>query len=508
MCLHPVTIPNPAYNKTCYAVQGDDIVVKPSQLSSAKEFIQVPCSKCPECRGTYFNSILQRAIVESLTSYVYFVTLTYDDKHIPSIELPDGDIIYYSDYSHIQDMFKRLRHNHVLDRAFRYLVATEYGDKRHRPHFHLLIFVERYSDDDLRTVPFIYERILFYNLSKYYALNVGTRKQPIYEPLFTYTFKYTPQGLKTNYFVKYVQPIKTYDRVLTDSEDMIKTIRYLIGYVNKSSKFDTHVHAKLDKLHDNLIKSKYKNKLLSRVRYSKGFGLGFKCGKHYTQRYFTNCSYATALYSKMEDIDISILDDKDTFDAFNRLIMKCSMYSYDSISDLRSKLDGREFELFIILCKLFPNYISYLHQLSSHHKQIDTISFHYRTLHPRKYEIHNEVVGDMEVSSVMSYIRKGVEYGIAHKLPFLAFPLYSSQVYMPLCKFYCERYTTHEDTLRMYKSVGVTNYDEWLQLFTKYINTNKASIAKANELTHEVEVMQHVRNPPKSLTYEELLITC
>lgn len=58
-----------------------------------------------------------------------FVTLTYDDEHLPE----DHSL----DVKHWQDFAKRLRH-HVG--PFRYLHAGEYGDLRGRPHYHACLF--------------------------------------------------------------------------------------------------------------------------------------------------------------------------------------------------------------------------------------------------------------------------------------------------------------------------------------------------------------------------------
>lgn len=60
-----------------------------------------------------------------------FVTLTYDDKHLPS----DGSV----DPKHIQDWLKRFR-KAVHPMKVRYFVVGEYGDESERPHYHAAIF--------------------------------------------------------------------------------------------------------------------------------------------------------------------------------------------------------------------------------------------------------------------------------------------------------------------------------------------------------------------------------
>jgi len=57
-----------------------------------------------------------------------FVTLTYDDRHLPK----DGKI----DPDHLRLFFRRLKEHY----DFRYFGCGEYGEKTRRPHYHALIF--------------------------------------------------------------------------------------------------------------------------------------------------------------------------------------------------------------------------------------------------------------------------------------------------------------------------------------------------------------------------------
>lgn len=106
-------------------------------------FFLAPCGKCELCLYQKMKQFASRVVLEAscYTSTPIFVTLTYDDAHLPV----DG-----VDIRHVQLFFKKLRH---LLPPFRYSVVSEYGKKklyldgagRHRlssrrPHYHILLF--------------------------------------------------------------------------------------------------------------------------------------------------------------------------------------------------------------------------------------------------------------------------------------------------------------------------------------------------------------------------------
>jgi len=59
----------------------------------------------------------------------WFLTLTYDDEHLPA----QGSLVH----RHWQLFAKRVRRRLG---AFRFLMAGEYGETTHRPHYHALLF--------------------------------------------------------------------------------------------------------------------------------------------------------------------------------------------------------------------------------------------------------------------------------------------------------------------------------------------------------------------------------
>lgn len=100
-----------------------------------------PCGGCIGCRLSYARDWAVRLCCEAqLHEDATFVTLTFDDEHLPS------------DYSvHRRDMqlfMKRLRdhlwRNYKI--KIRFFGVAEYGDKNLRPHYHILIFGYGFPD--------------------------------------------------------------------------------------------------------------------------------------------------------------------------------------------------------------------------------------------------------------------------------------------------------------------------------------------------------------------------
>ena len=73
----------------------------------------------------------------SMHKFNSFLTLTYDDDHLPSdnkINKPD-----------LQKFFKRMRKHF----KFKYLACGEYGELTRRPHYHAIIFGEHFNHGGL-----------------------------------------------------------------------------------------------------------------------------------------------------------------------------------------------------------------------------------------------------------------------------------------------------------------------------------------------------------------------
>lgn len=112
------------------------LVFSASKSYQGARAITVPCGQCLGCLLDRSREWAVRAVHEaSQHEHNYFVTLTYDDEHLPadrSVSLRE-----------LQLFKKRLRNN---EGAFRYLSCGEYGDTTLRPHYHTILFGLPLSD--------------------------------------------------------------------------------------------------------------------------------------------------------------------------------------------------------------------------------------------------------------------------------------------------------------------------------------------------------------------------
>lgn len=107
--------------------------------------IKIPCGKCPGCRLEQSRQWAVRCLHEKrLHNASCFVTLTYDDAH-----LPPGNTLVLAD---LQNFMKRLRdyfsryHNKT---GIRFFACGEYGSRTSRPHYHLLLLDTDFDDKKL-----------------------------------------------------------------------------------------------------------------------------------------------------------------------------------------------------------------------------------------------------------------------------------------------------------------------------------------------------------------------
>lgn len=106
--------------------------------------IEIPCGKCDGCRIEKSRQWADRCMLEmKYHESSYFVTLTYDQAHVPLSWYADpatGEArqIMTLQKRDLQLFFKRLRKN--LGQKVRYFACGEYGSIGYRPHYHAIIF--------------------------------------------------------------------------------------------------------------------------------------------------------------------------------------------------------------------------------------------------------------------------------------------------------------------------------------------------------------------------------
>lgn len=140
-CFHPIK----AYPGRERAASGGYKYVfnaKDALIENGGGHREFPCQKCIGCRIDRSRDWAIRAVHEaSMHDTNCFLTLTYEDKHLP----PD----YSLDLTAYQQFLKRLRSH--IGSPIKFFGCGEYGDLEQRPHYHFLIFGWRPSDLKLHT---------------------------------------------------------------------------------------------------------------------------------------------------------------------------------------------------------------------------------------------------------------------------------------------------------------------------------------------------------------------
>lgn len=160
-CMHPLY----SYWRTDVDGSRDKVFAKDHSLPFIQkgghifsEKIELPCGQCIGCRLEYSRQWATRCVLEAEQwSHNYFVTLTYNDAHVPfnrfeyldfytgSIE---EDIALTLVPEDLQKFLKRLRINFKRKYDFpkddkpglRFYACGEYGGETSRPHYHLCLF--------------------------------------------------------------------------------------------------------------------------------------------------------------------------------------------------------------------------------------------------------------------------------------------------------------------------------------------------------------------------------
>lgn len=249
MCLAPILIKNVNYGNTSKLSKYKD---------TTSQFIPVPCGRCSVCLSLKQQYIVQRVQMESLSHDLYFGTLTYNNEMLRRHKVGEFSIAY-ADVTDWQKMIKMIRKHEDLP-AFKYMLVSEYGGKRHRPHFH---FILSFPKDDTQTLAdrLSFEIKLHSIFLKYWRRNLGTNWRPIWFDLCTYQCNRKSR----NFDLHYLDP--------AGSSNGLDDVAF---YVSKYClKFDKWVDKFKSKLFFNLSENDYKDTLklfLPKRLISKGFG--------------------------------------------------------------------------------------------------------------------------------------------------------------------------------------------------------------------------------------------
>lgn len=126
----------PCYSPLLAWQQGNGEIVFVERMGKdVRRELSLPCGQCIGCRLEKSRQWAMRCMHEaSLHKQNSFITLTYDDSH-----LPNRGMLCYPEF---QRFIKRLRKKHDV----RYYMCGEYGPLNWRPHYHAIIFGWAFPD--------------------------------------------------------------------------------------------------------------------------------------------------------------------------------------------------------------------------------------------------------------------------------------------------------------------------------------------------------------------------
>ena len=142
----------------------------------------VPCNDCYYCKMRKKYEWTCRVIMERLYyKYGYFVTLTYDDLHLPSNK---GVSYAHADYflDRLRDCFK------TCNLGFSYYLMSEYGGRSQRPHLHMHLLTD---------MPQLQVSVMISHLWKHGFIKIGC--STLKSILYTSAFHLLPKEHKNAY---------------------------------------------------------------------------------------------------------------------------------------------------------------------------------------------------------------------------------------------------------------------------------------------------------------------
>ena len=181
-CYHPLTV----------RYDGENVFFPRSKgwIPSTAKIINLPCGKCRGCRLEYARQWAVRCHHEaSMHKHNSFLTLTFNNENLPE----DGSL----NVATFQNFMKKVR-NHTQLQGLRYFHCGEYGEKKGRPHYHVLLFGYDFPDKDEHKLS-----------SKKYKLYTSQQLQDLWPYGFSYIGNVTFES--ASYVARYIFK-KTDDR--------------------------------------------------------------------------------------------------------------------------------------------------------------------------------------------------------------------------------------------------------------------------------------------------------
>lgn len=266
MCLHPILIKNPYLNSPIQDAKFNII------HDTVNSHLAVPCGNCSVCLQLKQQYITQRVQMESLNHDLYFGTLTYNNEMLPYVSVSSDLCLSYADIDDWQCMIKMIRKHEDLP-PFKYMLVSEYGGRRHRPHFHFIlsfphdsksILSERVSFGDKLHSIFLKYWKRNINLTDKLTKNGKIKKNtrfPIWKSLCTYVRTKNSYNFDLHYLYPYAS-----------SSGLDDVAFYVSKYCLKYDKWTSKLKSKL---FFTLSEDKFKevwNTIKPRRLMSKGFG--------------------------------------------------------------------------------------------------------------------------------------------------------------------------------------------------------------------------------------------
>lgn len=483
MCLSPIEIQNPYFKYGSLKLPSNFRRFTPS---TAK--IKVPCGHCSECLLSKSDSFIQRCEVESLTSHVVSVMLSYSPHAIPTTTVFDPEtnkehLVAYPNNDHISNLIKRLRNNDSFGgRDFRYFAVSEYGSKRHRPHWHILFFVSRRNGETPQELQDLLD-LLKTSIFEYWADNIGTRKHPIYRPFIKLATSTHNGKTYSNYYFKLVTPLRPdangnlssmplSQEYLDAINDPSSFVSYLTKYLYKSSSFE---HAFTEILDNSdffdsegfLVPDEHLRFLYSifgtRRLASKGIGFGFDPDT-------TRKVYASPSHLNPISTDTALL----RAELYNELY---SQYVDLDIQPIISSLDPAHTPEFYLskhshfVCSQFSHsYRRRFHELFPAYPlppRLSSQSLTLRTL--------DELPRTASIVAIQNIVNNCVNSNFPY---FSYFSPTKGITPRPLSSFY-KSFLSPDHYDRLYKSLGVNCFDDLTKLFDNSFSVRRLSRAVA-----------------------------